>query len=648
MSAKEIKTPVLHREFELDRATVDDKARTVELSFSSEAPVERWFGIEILDHTPGSVDLSRLNAGGALLMDHSTRDQVGVVETARVDSDRKARAKVRFGKSVRAEEIFQDVKDGIRRLVSVGYRIDKLVTEKVEKGMETLRAMSWTPLEISLVSVPADPTVGVGRSEAQSQFTTVVEPLATPRRDELHESPSQTMNRILLDPAPAAGGGGGNPAPAPAPAASPVRVAEYSATFTEIEAIGEALKKRGVPGIDQLTTRALTTKMDVEAFRAEAFKLLPTVQPIRAAEPLDVKPKDWARYSITRAIRMQLPGQRRDGIEEEINSEIALKGGARAEGVWVPREAMVLAGNRNFIAGTGTLGGMLVQTDNLGSQFIELLRNRALVAQLGARMINLSNPVTIPRQNAAGSVNWVGETVAATLSTGNFTQITLSPLGLSAFQQYGKQLLSESDPSIDALIRDDIMNIIALEIDRVVYHGTGSPQPTGITGTTGVTTIALGANGSAFTVANGRSSMVSLETAVATANADIGNIAYVTNAKLRGRLKMIDQSAATNTAQWVWQQSGGRGEVNGYRAEVTNQVSSIQTQGTATTICSSVFFGNWQEVLIASFNSGATDLLVDPYTLGANAVVRVIARHWADMAIRHPASFAVLLGVLDA
>lgn len=632
MSAKTIRTPTLHRVFELDRATVDEKARTVELSFSSEAPVERWFGVEILDHSPSSVDLSRLNSGGALLMDHNTRDLVGVVVdgSAKIGSDKKGRAVVRFGKSARAQEIFEDVQSGIRRLVSTGYRIEKLVTEKVEKGVETLRAMSWTPLEISLVSVPADPTVGVGRGE-ENQFETVVEPLKRESRF-METTPSPAPPPVAT------------PSPAPIP-----RSAEYNATFAEIEAIGEQLKKRGVPGIDALTTRALTTKMDVEAFRAEAFKLLPAVQPIRAAEPLDVKPKDWARYSITRAIRMQLPGQKRDGIEEEINQEIAMKGGARAEGVWVPREAMVLAGQqRNFIAGTGTLGGMLVQTDNLGSQFIELLRNRALVSGLGARMINLSNPVTIPRQNAAGAVNWVGETVAATLSTGNFTQITLTPLGLSAFQQYGKQLLSESDPSIDALIRDDIMQIIALEIDRVVFHGTGSPQPTGITATTGVTTIALGANGSAFTVANGRASMVSLETAVAVANADVGNIAYVSNPRVRGRLKMIDESAATNTAQWVWKQSGGRGEVNGYMAAVTNQISAIQTQGTATTICSSVFFGNWQDILIASFNNGATDLLIDPYTLGANAVVRVIARHWADMAIRHPASFAVLLGVLDA
>jgi HK97 family phage major capsid protein len=264
-------------------------------------------------------------------------------------------------------------------------------------------------------------------------------------------------------------------------------------------------------------------------------------------------------------------------------------------------------------------------------------------------MISLSNPTTIPRQNAAGAVNWVGETTAATLSSGNFTQITLTPLGLSAFQQFGKQLLSESDPSIDALIRDDIMASIALEIDRVVFHGTGTPQPVGITGTTGVTTIALGANGAAFTVANAFRSAVSLESAVATANADQGSLAYVSNAKVRGRLKVIDENLATNSAKWVWRTNeAGQQILNGYRAEVTNQVSSIQSQGTGTTQCSSLFFGNWQDVMIASFNNGATDLVIDPYTLAQNAVVRVLARHWCDIALRHPESIAVLLGILDA
>jgi HK97 family phage major capsid protein len=605
-----------------DRGLADKDSRSIEIAFSSETACERSFGNEILDHSPGSVDLTRLNNSHPLLLNHDTDKQIGVVEKAWIDKDKVGRAKVRFGNSPLAQEIWQDVQDGIRQLVSVGYRYDRELTAEGQNGSKTIR-FAWTPLELSIVPVPYDTTVGVGRAETENTLT----------------ERKQMETNVPAAPAPAV--------PAPSLNEATIRedaIKSFRKTCEEIDGIAKRLEGK-VDKIEELAAQARNAGWTVEQFRAEAMNRLPAATPLRNAEPLDVKPKDWAKYSIVRAIRGTMPGQKLEGMERELSDEISMRGGKRPEGVWVPPEAMVLAGKRNFIAGTGTLGGMLVQTDNLGSQFIELLRNRALVAKLGARMLNLSNPVTIPRQNAAGSVNWVGETVAATLSAGNFTQLTLTPQGVSAFQQYGKQLLFENDPSIDALVRDDIMNIIALEIDRVCLHGTGSGQPTGITATTGVTTIALGANGAAFSVANARAAVISLETAVSVANADIGNLAYVTNAKMRGRLKQIDQSQATNTARWVWENDG---TVNSYSAQVTQQVSAIQTQGTATTIASSVFFGNWTDILVASFNGGATDLVVDPYTLAANAVIRIIARHWADVAIRHPASFSVLLGCLDA
>lgn len=639
--AKTIKTPLLHRTIELDRKAIDEQARTIELSFSSEAPVERWFGYEILDHDTKSVDLRRLRNNAPLLVEHRTGDQVGVVVSAKIE-DRRGKALVRFGKSARANEIFEDVKDGIRTLVSVGYKVDKMVTEKVEKEMETMRATSWMPMEISLVAVPADDSVGVGRSVDSPAllYDTEVETQQNQIKDMATESETRGLP--------------GTEQPAYNPETS-VEVNEENTRVDGINKIALLAKQHKVSGIDELHKRALFDKtINERQFRKMVLDLLPKgTQPVREAEPLNIPAKEWRQYSLTKILRNQIsPSQYPlDGLEAEVNAEMALKLGKRAEGCWVPRDAFVMAnqGQRNFIAGTGTLGGMLVETQNLGGQFIELLRNRAKVLQLGARVINLANPVTIPRQNAAGAVNWVGETVAATLSTGNFTQITLTPQGLSAFQQYSKQLLFESDPSVDALVREDIMRIIALEIDRVVLHGTGSSQPTGITATTGVTTIALGANGAAFTVANGRASMVSLETAIANSNADVSNMAFLTNSRVRGRLRMIDESQATNVARWVWQGGGeDSGRIMDYRAEVSNQVSAIQTQGTATTICSSVFFGNWSEILIAQFNGGATDLIVDPYTLAVNAVVRIIARHWVDVGVRHGASFSVLLGVLDA
>ncbi|HET9702353.1 MAG TPA: phage major capsid protein, partial [Burkholderiales bacterium] len=161
----EIRRGQFDREAVFERATLNREARTVDLAYSSEQPHERWFGMEVLSHEPGAADLRRLNGGANLLVNHDPTDWVGVVERARVDPDRKGRATVRFGNSARAEEVWRDVQDGILRSVSFGYRIDdvKLLKEN-RNGPDEYLVTRYTPFEISLVTMPADATVGVGRS----------------------------------------------------------------------------------------------------------------------------------------------------------------------------------------------------------------------------------------------------------------------------------------------------------------------------------------------------------------------------------------------------------------------------------------------------------------------------------------------------
>ncbi len=175
---KEIKPGTkAERSFLVQRAAVDEAARTVELAFSSEEPYERWWGIEVLAHEKKSVRLNRLKAGGPLLCDHDARDHVGVIESVRIDDDLVGRAVVRFGKSARAEEVWQDVKDGIRRNVSVGYVIHKAqLIETGDSGPESYRVTDWEPFEVSLVSVPADTSVGIGRSMEENPVITTPEP----------------------------------------------------------------------------------------------------------------------------------------------------------------------------------------------------------------------------------------------------------------------------------------------------------------------------------------------------------------------------------------------------------------------------------------------------------------------------------------
>jgi hypothetical protein len=172
---------MLYREATIDASGMTGDSREVELSFASESPVQRYdwdtgeMYNEVLDHSSAkSADLSRLNNGGALLRDHNRTQQPGVIVkgSARIDDDKKSRAKVKFSRSSLGEEEFQDVKDGIRTLVSVGYQVGKEISRETVAGVET-RRFEWMPYEVSTVSIPADTTVGVGREQTPPPEQTI-------------------------------------------------------------------------------------------------------------------------------------------------------------------------------------------------------------------------------------------------------------------------------------------------------------------------------------------------------------------------------------------------------------------------------------------------------------------------------------------
>lgn len=139
------------------------------ISFSSEEPYERWFGVEILDHSEGAVDLTRLNQIGCLLFNHNRDAVIGKITRAWLENNR-GYAEVEFDSDDESEKIYQKVKSGTLKGVSVGYivgPVEEVMANKVSadgrfQGPATI-VRNWTPFEISIVSVPADPTVGVGR-----------------------------------------------------------------------------------------------------------------------------------------------------------------------------------------------------------------------------------------------------------------------------------------------------------------------------------------------------------------------------------------------------------------------------------------------------------------------------------------------------
>jgi HK97 family phage major capsid protein len=600
----------LQRAFSVEQRSVDETARTATLAFASETPYERFWGVEILDVASPSMRLGRLKTGANLLVDHDQRDVVGVVESVSVDADRVARAVVRFGRSARAEEVWRDVVDGIRRNVSVGYMIHKAQLVSTVDGVETFRVTDWEPFEVSLVSVPADASVGVGRS---LESVTVEVTVTSSEEDE-------------EDPAADAAEDAGETAEPSAPAESAAdRSTTPSRTTMQVETVEQrnhaaeiSKLATSIPGAGELALKSIQAGHTVEQFQAEVLRTLAN-KPMPTSD-IGLTNKETRQYSITRAIRALVD---RDwtgaGFERECNQAILKRSGmgeAPNGGFFVPYEVQ----KRDLTAGTPSQGGFLVATDNLANSFIDLLRNRTVVGQLGATVLSgLQGNVTIPRQTGANTAMWLtNEATAITESNAAFGQVALSPKHVGAYQEISRQLLMQSSPSVDMLVMNDLARVVAIAIDLAALEGSGnSGQPTGISNTAGIGSV----TGTSLAYAG----VLEFQTDVAGGNALAPNCAYVTTPSVAALLAGRQRFASTDTPLWEGNVLDGR--MSGFRAVSTLQVTAA-----------SMIFGDFSQVIIGDW--GMLEIAMNPYANFAAAITGIRAIQTVDVGIRHAAAFA--------
>lgn len=572
----------VERCFSLNRAAIDESTRTVELAFSSEEPYDRYWGREILDHSPQSIRLGRLTAGGPLLCDHDSRDHVGVIESVQIGADRVGRAVVRFGKGARADEVYRDVLDGIRRSISVGYMIHKATLAEKGEELDTYRVTDWEPFEVSLVSVPADPTVGIGRA---ADF------LIEERIPTMQVTEAPDLDKVRAE----------------------ARDAEKSRVSTLI-AIGEQFKQTG------LAAEAVRSGESVDAFRAKLMDKLAS-QPLPApSAQLDLSGGEVKRYSVLRAIRAMVDRDwSQAGFERECHQAICQRAGV-AEGAnggfYLPYEVQ----KRDMTAGTAANGGYLVATDNLASSFIDLLRKRAVVARLGATMLSgLVGNVTIPKLTAGGTAYWLtNEATAITESQQTLGQLALSPKNVGAYTEVSRQLMMQSSPAADSLIMNDLAKVLALAIDLAALEGSGaSGQPTGISATAGIGAV------TGTTIAY--SGIIEFQTDVAGSEALAENCAYVTTPSIASLLKQRVKFTSTDSP--LWEGSVLDGTMDGFRATATNQVTAA-----------SMIFGDFSQVVIGEW--GMLELALNPYANFAAAISGIRAIQTVDVGVRYAGAFS--------
>jgi HK97 family phage major capsid protein/HK97 family phage prohead protease len=605
---------------------VSEDERSIEFPFSSEYPVARYFGNEILAHTREAVDLARLEDGAPLLFNHDPAKVIGVVERAWIDGKKKrGYVAVKFSRNAFAQEVLADVRDGVLRNVSVGYQIADM-----EQRGEDFVATRWSPYEVSVVSIPADPTVGVGRA---------------------------------LDAQPAAPAA--SPTPQPEPEVPMENTPDLSAVRAEAAAEAAKAERARIAGITALTEKhgmadlgrqLIEGGRSLDEARAAVLDKL-GIKPVETVASVEMAAQERASYSITAGIRAALSGDwssREAGLVRELSREVEKSGVTKTaeRSFFVPFSA--LSKRATYVTSSGSTGGNLVATDLLADDFIEYLRNNSVMLSLGVRtMPGLVGNVAIPRRSGVASTYYLStQTTAITQAESTFDQVTLAPKNLAALSKYSRQTLLQGTPGIEELVRRDLTDGLNLAVDLGVLNGSGSSgQPTGIMQTSGIGSVAMGTNGGAITLEK----LVDLETEVMIDNGAVNrdNVAYVTNAKVMGALKKLRAGGSTTgDGPFLVNAIGntlGRGPagsaINGYPIAITNQVPSTLTKGSSSGVCSAVLMGDFSQAMVGFWGNGLEITVGEDADDFSKALTSVRGIITYDVAVRHAVSFAAILDV---
>ncbi len=621
---------------------LNTEERTIEFPFSSETPVNRgYLGDEVLVHEEDSIDFSRLNSSAPLLLNHDVDKIVGVVEKGWLDSEkRQGRVKVRFAKNALGSEALDLVRDKIYRNVSFGYSVNE--TEAIDDS--SYRVTSFTPAEVSLVSVPADFSIGLGRAMATDQETS-------------NMAEEQRADAVVATPV----------APPPKP---PIQKVEMSTTpdleVVRAEAEKSVLSKErarvasirelcATHNLPELAKVAEDNGMSIEETRTKALEAI-SKKPVETVAPVELNEKESADYQITAGLRAAITGDwssREAGFVRELSNEVERSGVKRTSdrSFLIPYSA--LQKRATYVTSGATTGGNLVETELKAEDFIEALRNNTLMIGMGVRTLpGLVGDVAIPRRSGVSTGYWLSsETTAITQSESTFDQISLSPKNYGVLSKYSRQTLLQATPGIEALVKRDLTDTVNVGVDLAILNGSGSSgQPTGILQTSGIGSVAGGTNGADITLEN----IIKLEEEVLIDNAGGDNMGYVTNAKVLSALKQLragGSAAGNGSFLWNTDLSGiGRGAtpgvVNGYRIGVSNQVPSNLTKGSTSGSCSAVLFGDFSQAIVGFWGNGMELAVSDSdNTDFQKALTSVRAITTLDVGVRQASAFSAILDV---
>jgi HK97 family phage major capsid protein len=663
-------TSLLTREHRLERAEkAEDGGLIIDLAMASELPYERWWGIEVLRVGPDNVRLGRLNDGASVLFNHNSNDLRGVHVQGgtRIDGDKVLRGKVRIETATQTgRDTAALVDSGILTKSSVGYMIHNVIEKtKTKDGKElerkidgptfertirklersgncdrtsfireldrtlppidarsiddvpTYYVVDWEPFENSFVTIPADPTVGVGRfhdidAREERASPDVSNPAITAATSKVG-----TMTEATT----AAAG------------ESADRLSAVDAEKERRTAIINLCKSNRID--PRVEARWIEDGTPLTKIASEILDVMEERgrQKPAGASAIGLSSKESNRYSVFKVIRALQYGGKNPRLIEDAAFEIECSravgnalGRADTTNILIPGEILTRPMDRSVMERAmattpGSKGGYMVSVENMG--FIDILRNRSVAMRMGARQISgLVGNVSFARQTGKATVTWQGGEGTSTTATDQaLGQLSMTPKTAIAITDVSEQLLRQSTPSAEQFVMADLAADIAIDgVDNAVINGAGGSQPLGIKNTTGVTT---GQDSATATYAK----ILAFISAAGSVNAIRGNPGFVTN--ITGATTLMQRQRFTSTDTPLWEGNALDGQLVKFNAMSSEQLAA-----------NNLIFGSWDEVVVGDW--GVLELSTDNGGTRFNqAQVGIRALWMVDVLVRYPQAFVV-------
>lgn len=639
-----------------EMVTEKDGKRSIKVAFSSEYPVRRIGDgndhtegepyDEVLSHDDADCDLSLLQNRGAFLDEHDPKSPLGVILTAGIDAkDRVGRADIECDDAGLGCERGRQMANGIRPHISVGYDQTRLISTKSGKDGIPTKTFAWRGHEISSVSTPADPLVGVGRKHPSIDNPQKV-------RVTITQNNSMTPEEIK----------------AKADHDAAVLQARKESASTErkrisgLRGIGAAYKKDfthpdAVKAIDKLVADAeesdeAPSDFSVRVLTVEVPKFTRGNVKIIAEDELH---DDIDQYSFARAVQYVTENNKNGdqipkGLEGEVHAELVKRSlGFNPQGFLMPYRGRNKKTGKNLgvrlsddfkirshmsraagdlQAGVFGQGGAAVATE-LQWPLIKILRNLMVCSRLGVRTISgLEGNISWPRHVATSLPFFVPETFLLQVTNPLLDQLNATPHRIGVTGAVSKQLILQVGNSLDVenWLRDDQLQAHAEVVDQITLLGNGANNtPLGIANTPGIGLLLFNGGVTYQTV-------VHFKTLLALANAAVSDMAFVTTPLVEEKWRVTPKTGVANQFPiFIWEDGSwgddtADGRVIGLRATATNQIQNDR-----------VLFGNFGDCKQLMW--GGLDVVVNPWTRSKEAVVEITTNSWMDVMVDHQQSF---------